>query len=98
MTGTQPAPSAALLKIMGGTLAQPFFATLLGMTTNQAVGLSPDLNVRGHEGRWLVRCGMHVVRMAPRYYTSAYGPSGACTNASSPLPFPHTLRMRSARF
>ena len=60
MTGTQPAPSAALLKIMGGTLAQPFFATLPEMTTDQAVGLSPDLNVRGHEGRWLVRYGMHV--------------------------------------
>jgi hypothetical protein len=47
MTGTQPAPSAALLKIMGGTLAQPFFATLLEIPTNQAVDLSPDLNVRG---------------------------------------------------
>jgi len=51
MAGTQPAPSAALLKIMGGILAQPFFATLLEMTTNQAVGLSLDLNVRGHDGR-----------------------------------------------
>jgi hypothetical protein len=60
MTGTQPAPSVALLKIMGGTLAQPFFATLLEMTTHQAVGLSPDLNLRGHEGRWIVWCSMHV--------------------------------------
>jgi hypothetical protein len=51
MAGTQPAPSAALLKAMGGILAQPFFATLLEMTTNQAVGPSLDLNVRGHDGR-----------------------------------------------
>jgi hypothetical protein len=35
MTGTQPAPSAALLKIMGGTLTQPSFATLVEVITNK---------------------------------------------------------------
>jgi hypothetical protein len=91
MAGTQPAPSAALLKIMGGTLAQPFFATPLEITTNKqsACHLTSTYAVMRAGGSSDAACsGVRTLRIAPRHCTSAYGSSGMCTKRKQPAAFP----------